>query len=53
MFKNGQPSATDEKWSTSAVEGNIEQIHVLILDNRKVIISEVANQLQINHDFAY
>jgi hypothetical protein len=34
--------------ATSTVEGNIEQTHVLILDNRKMIINEEANKLQIN-----
>jgi hypothetical protein len=34
--------------STSTVKRNIKHIHVLILDSRKVIVSEEANELQIN-----
>jgi hypothetical protein len=33
-------------------EGKTEQIHALILNNRKVTINAVANQLKISHGSA-
>jgi hypothetical protein len=43
MFQNGQTSVIDAEhsWhpSTSLSEGNTEQAHVIILNNRKVIVA--------------
>jgi hypothetical protein len=39
--------------SASASEGNIEQISMLILNNKRVTIDEVANQLQFSHGSAH
>jgi hypothetical protein len=48
---------TDEEQSgcpsALTTEGNTEQIHTLILENRRVIIDDVVNQLQIKHCSAY
>jgi hypothetical protein len=39
--------------STSTRDGNIEQTCTLILDNRRVTLDEVANQLHISYGSAY
>jgi DNA-binding transcriptional regulator GbsR (MarR family) len=56
MSKNGRTSVNDEEQtgplSTSTTEGNIEHYHALILNSKKVTISEVANQLQISRGSA-
>lgn len=38
---------------TSKTKWNTEQIHVLILDNRRITIKEVSNHMQICHSSAY
>jgi hypothetical protein len=39
--------------STSTTDGNNEQTYALILDNRRVTLDEVANQLHISYGSAY
>jgi hypothetical protein len=57
MSKSGQTSVTDKEWSgypsASVAAENIEQVHSLILDNRRVITDEMANQLEIRYGPAY
>jgi hypothetical protein len=47
MFRKGQTSVTDKERSghpsIKTTEGNIEQVCVLILENRRVTASKVAN----------
>ena len=56
-FKNGRTSVKHEEGarcpSTSITDANMELGHDMILQNRWVIIDEVAHQQQINHGSAY
>jgi hypothetical protein len=53
MFKNGHTSVTNDERSgrpsTSATEDSTEQVHAMILDNRRVTTDEVACHLLISH----
>jgi hypothetical protein len=53
MSKNGRTSVTDDersgRLSTSTTEENTERVQVMILDNRRVTIDEVAYHLLISH----
>jgi hypothetical protein len=52
IFKSDQTSVTDEHSafpSTLIIRSTIEQVHMLILNNRRITIDEVANQLQISY----
>jgi hypothetical protein len=47
MFKSDQTSVTDEHSgfpSTLIIKNTVEQVHMLILNNRRITIDEVANQ---------
>lgn len=57
IFRNGWTSVPDEECSglpnTSTTEWNTGQECMLILNNRRVTIENVASKLQINHVSAY
>jgi len=56
-FENGRTNVKHEEGarcpSTPVTDANMEQGHDMILQNRWVIIDEVAHQLQISHCSAY
>jgi hypothetical protein len=57
MFKNGGTSIADDersgRLSTSITERNIERVHAMILENRRVNIDEVVHYLRISHGYAH
>jgi len=56
-FQHGWTSLKGEERaglpSTSITDSNVEDVRVMILENRRVTIDEVANHFEISHSSAY